>query len=82
MSHYLSDDIMAAFDAMRWRAVRRFAIALGFDGNIGPLVDLTRGEWRCKCPRDLEYDTSINPEYVRACGRCGAERPCPRQAGR
>lgn len=35
----------------------------------------TEGEWRCRCPYNQEFDTSINPSYVKACGKCGATRP-------
>lgn len=38
-------------------------------------VESTDGEWRCDCPRDPKFDTSINPAFVKACGKCGKSRP-------
>ena len=40
-------------------------------------VDAAAGEWRCRCPSDPEFDTSVNPSFFKACGRCGAKRPKP-----
>ncbi len=33
------------------------------------------GEWRCGCPYDPTFDTSMNPYYVSRCARCGESRP-------
>lgn len=33
------------------------------------------GEWRCRCQRDPAHDTSVNPRFVKACAKCGEERP-------
>lgn len=40
-----------------------------------PTVDAFKGEWRCRCPSDPTFDTSINPRCFKACAKCGAERP-------
>ena len=32
-------------------------------------------EWRCGCARDPAFDTSINPPCIRACMKCGQDRP-------
>jgi hypothetical protein len=38
-------------------------------------VDYSKGEWRCNCRPDPEFDTSINPKYVSKCNKCGSMRP-------
>jgi hypothetical protein len=45
-------------------------------------VDASKGEWRCACqvPDDPgASDTSVQPEYVAACGTCAARRPVSRE---
>jgi hypothetical protein len=38
-------------------------------------IDKSKGEWRCRCPEDDEFDTSANPKWVSKCTTCGALRP-------
>lgn len=40
-----------------------------------PTVDEGAGEWRCMCPPHPTFDTSINPKWVKVCGKCGGDRP-------
>ena len=48
----------------------------------GQPVDESRGEWRCNCPPDPKFDTSVNPAYVARCDKCGASRPAPTGGGK
>lgn len=41
----------------------------------GVHVDESKGEWRCRCPPDPHFDTSVNLACFAACGKCGARRP-------
>lgn len=41
----------------------------------GLSVDASKGEWRCKCPPDRRFDTSVNLACFSACAACGARRP-------
>ena len=43
-------------------------------------VDAAAGEWRCRCPSDPEFDTSVNPSFFKRCGKCGMKRPKPPEA--
>jgi len=38
-------------------------------------VDEDAGEWRCNCVPNRDFDTSINPKFVKSCGKCGGDRP-------
>ena len=52
------------------------AIARAFERQVGGVaVDPEKGEWRCRCKPDREFDTSVNPQNVSACLKCGAARP-------
>lgn len=42
---------------------------------MNPTVDETKGEWRCCCPSNPEFDTSINPSCFARCNKCGVSRP-------
>lgn len=52
------------------------SIARAFDSQIGGVaIDASKGEWRCRCKPNSEFDTSANPRNVSACLKCGATRP-------
>lgn len=38
-------------------------------------IDVSKGEWRCRCPPDPEFDTSANPSCFSRCTRCDTSRP-------
>lgn len=41
----------------------------------GAAIDASKGEWRCRCKPNREFDTSANPRNVSVCLKCGAMRP-------
>jgi len=43
-------------------------------------VNAEAGEWRCRCPSDPEFDTSVNKIFIKRCGKCGMKRPKPPEA--
>ena len=53
----------------------RLRLAYAAFRNPQPIVEYRKGEWRCECPGNIVYDTSINPAFVAECGKCGAHRP-------
>lgn len=53
----------------------RLRLAWAVFRNPQPIVEMDKGEWRCKCPASTTYDTSINPSYIKMCAKCGAHRP-------
>ncbi len=38
-------------------------------------LDESKGEWRCKCTPNFNFDKSVNPSCVSSCLLCGAHRP-------
>lgn len=44
------------------------------EGTCVP-IDKSKGEWRCRCQPDPEFDKSANPRYVSRCNKCGTHRP-------
>lgn len=60
---------------MRTPPVFHTVISAGTPVKPSASLPLCVGEWRCRCPSDPAYDTSVNPPYVSACTRCGERRP-------
>lgn len=40
-------------------------------------IDPDAGEWRCRCPPDPHFDTSVNMRCFSRCTKCGTDRPAP-----
>lgn len=38
-------------------------------------IDPTKGEWRCRCVPDPDFDTSANPSFFSHCNKCDTSRP-------
>ena len=42
---------------------------------LANLISKPEWEWRCECPYNKDYDTSINPSFFSECSKCGCKRP-------